>query len=284
MSFVLIGGELNLAHAPRRRGKKAEKRSLEPVAYVLRRPSARMLLRIPRSDAQQKCAWQEDTIDMSRGAAIAARGALIASLFGTSSAFADTTATEGAGVDWSRVLVEFDALARRGADVLDSPRCSRAGCQTETNVTAARPERAIRFDVEETSKAWFGIQPRLTLVARDWAGSFRVAGDRLALVDVMRLTTSTRMVLTRVRVTNARVAPFAQIGLGQWRTDPALMPHTARYEEIAAQVALGVEIRVSSAWALGVEQTGTMLHRERGDNSLPCARMWSSALASRLEF
>lgn len=211
-------------------------------------------------------------------------GAMLASLFATSTAMADPNSSARGGVDWARVLYDADQLARRGASVLDSPRCSPAGCQTDTNATAARPERDMRFDVQDTANDWFGFKPRVSLVARDWGSSFRVAGDRLALVDALRLTSSTRMVLTRVRMTNARVAPFAQVGLGQWRTDPYILPLTPRYEEIAAQAAAGVEVRVRGTWMIGLEQTVTVLHRERGDSNLPSAHMWSSTFASRVDF
>lgn len=209
-------------------------------------------------------------------------GAVVATLFATTTAMAAPTA--GGGVDWARLLGDVDALTRRGAAVLDSPRCSPAGCQTDTNATAAAPERGVRFDVEDTASQWFGFKPRVSLVARDWGSSFRVAGDRLALIDALRLTTSTRMVLTRVRMTDARVAPFLQVGLGQWRTDPYLLPLTPRYEEIAAQAAVGVEIRIRGTWMVGLEQTVTVLHRERGDSNLPSAHMWSSTFASRVSF
>ena len=211
-------------------------------------------------------------------------GAVIASMFASSTAMADANSSARGGVDWTRVLQDFDVVSRRGASVLDSPRCSPAGCQTDTNATAAAPERVVRFDVQDTANNWFGFKPRVSLVARDWSSSFRVTGDRLALVDAMRLTTSTRMVLARVRMTDARVAPFLQLGLGQWRTDPYILPLTPRYEEIAAQAAAGVEVRVIGTWMVGLEQTVTVLHRERGDNSLPSAHMWSSTFASRVDF
>lgn len=210
-------------------------------------------------------------------------GATLATMFATSPAMAEPLGS-GAGVDWSRVIVEVDALARRGSAVLDSPRCSRAGCETDTNATAAAPERIQRFDMQDTANDWFGFKPRVALVARDWASSFRVAGDCLALIDALRLTSSTRMVLTRVRLTDARVAPFMQLGLGQWRTDRNIMPLSPRYEEIAAQAGAGIEVRVRGTWMIGLEQTVTILHRELGDNSLPAARMWGSTFASRVEF
>jgi hypothetical protein len=211
-------------------------------------------------------------------------GAVLATTFASSTAMAAPALRAGGGVDWSRLLLEVDEVARRGADVLDSPRCSSAGCQTDTNATASAPEREVRYDTADKATNWFGGAPRVSLVARDWRSSFRVTGERLSLVDTLRLTSSTRMVLARVRMTDARVTPFVQFGLGQWRTDPFILPLTPRYEEIAGQAAAGVEVRVLGTWVVGLEQTVTVLHREHGDRSLPSPRMWSSTIASRVEF
>ena len=212
--------------------------------------------------------------------------ATLASLLVTSAALADGTDGAGSkGVDWSRVVSDLDRVARQGADVLDSPRCSPAGCETNTNATAAAPERGFKPTVQDTSNEVLALRPMMSLVARDWGSSFRVAGDRLALIDAMRLTTSTRMVLARVRMSDARIAPFAQVGLGQWRTDPYVLPFTPRYEEIAAQAAGGVEIRIFSSWQVAAETTTTMLYREQGNSrDRPSAHMWSTTFASRVDF
>ena len=208
--------------------------------------------------------------------------ALIASMLASSVAMADS---DPKGVEWSRVLAELDTVARKGADVLDQPRCSPAGCITETNATAARPERTEKPSVQNTDNDWLGFAPKLSLVARDWGASFKVAGDRLALVDAMRLTRSTRMVLTRISTSDSRIAPFAQVGLGQWRTDPYLMPLTPRYEEIAAQAAAGVEVRIIGTWQLALESTVTMLYREqRQEGDYPATHSWSTSFASRVDF
>ena len=208
--------------------------------------------------------------------------ALLATMFATSAAKADP---EPNGVDWTRVLVDLDSVARKGSDVLDSPRCTPAGCQTDTNATAARPERGQKLSVQNTGNDWVNFAPTVSLVARDWGSSFRVAGDRLALVDALRLTSSTRMVLTRVRVSDARVSPFAQVGIGQWRTDPYLMPLTPRYTELAAQAAGGVEVRLLGTWQVALESTMTMLYREqRAEGDFPLTRSWSTSFASRVDF
>lgn len=193
---------------------------------------------------------------------------------------ADTTPS----VDWVRVMSDLETVARNGADVLDSPRCGSAGCQTDTNATARAPERLLFTHKQSTGREWIALEPKFSLVARDWNDAYKVAGERLALVDVNRLTSSTRMVLGRVRANDARISPFAQVGLGQWRTDPYLLPLTARYTEIAAQAAAGVEIRLIGTWQMALETTMTMLYRESRDDSMPAAQIWSSTFASRVAF
>lgn len=186
-------------------------------------------------------------------------------------------------VDWGRLASDLNALARSGASVLDSPRCGLAGCQTDTNATAAAPERVEAVHRRNTATDWFNVTPKFSLVARDWDSTYKVAGERLALVDVMRLTSSTRMVLARVR-TQSRLSPFAQMGLGQWRTDPYLLPLTARYTEVAAQGSAGVELRLAGSWELALETAMTMLYREAHDSSMPATQIWSTTFASRVDF
>jgi hypothetical protein len=214
--------------------------------------------------------------------------ALLASLGAmTATAVPSTAAADeaGKGADWGRILVDLDTVARKGADVLDSPRCTAAGCQTDTNVTAAAPERDLKLKVQDTSNDVLTLAPTFSLVARDWGTSFRVAGDRLSVVDVQRLTSSTRMVLGRVRMNDARISPFAQVGLGQWRTDPYLLPLTPRYTEIAAQAAGGVEVRVSTFWQLAFETATTVLYREnQSSTGIPAPHTWSTMFASRIDF
>lgn len=209
--------------------------------------------------------------------------ALVATLVATTATTA-AKADPAPAVDWARVLTDLDTVARNGADVLDSPRCGSAGCQTDTNTTASAPERISANRVENTGSDWLGLAPKFSLVARDWSSAYKVAGDRLALVDALRLTSSTRMVLSRVRMNDSRISPFAQVGLGHWRTDPYLLPLTARYTEIAAQAAGGVEARLIGSWQIALETTMTMLYRETRDAGDPAARNWSTAFASRIDF
>lgn len=203
---------------------------------------------------------------------------VLASSLATSAAMADQN-------EWGRVLSDLDAVSRKGADVLDSPRCTPAGCQTDTNATAAAPLRGEKLNVQDTTNDHLvTFRPTVSLVARDWGSSFRVAGERLALVDALRLTASTRMVLTRFRMTDARISPFAQVGLGQWRTDPYLLPLTPSYMELAAQVAAGIDFRLMGGWQMALESTMTTIYRERSDASMPSPHVWSTTFASRVDF
>lgn len=185
-----------------------------------------------------------------------------------------------AALDWMTKLVQLDQFVRTGSErpvlVLPSPRASD------------RPVGTSEPYEQNPGNAWFGVAPRVSFVARDWATSLRLAGDRLSLVDAMRLSQSTRMIVTRVRFGDlqvARVTPFAQVGLGQWRTDTNIMPLTPRSTEIAGQAGGGIEIQVSRTWQLAVESSMTALYREqREDTSIPQTRFWSAMFASRLEF
>lgn len=202
----------------------------------------------------------------------------LATSLASSAAMADTN-------EWARVLSDLDAVSRKGADVLDSPRCTPAGCQTDTNATAAAPERGAKLNVQDTTNDHLvTFHPTVSLVARDWGSSFRVAGERLALVDALRLTTSTRMVLTRFRMSDSRISPFAQVGVGQWRTDPYLLPLTPGYMELAAQAAAGIDLRLTGKWQIAVESTMTTMYREHSDKSMPTPHVWSTMLASRVDF
>jgi len=185
-----------------------------------------------------------------------------------------------------RLLLDIDVLARRGADALESPRCTPAGC---FHAAQAAPLTLVGQqgdpNTQNAGNAWFGVAPRVSLVARDWGSAYRVAGDRLAVVDAVRLSSSTRMVLSRVRLSDRRFTPFAQLGLGQWRIDTNVVPLNRNYTEVAAQVGGGFEVRLSSSWQLAAETTMTVLHREgiqAGDAPVP--QMWSTMFASRLAF
>lgn len=190
--------------------------------------------------------------------------------------FATTARAEptGVGVDIARVFLDLDAYAKGRAE---KPQPSTSAAQ--------HSERTNQLYVQNGGNAWFGVAPSVALVARDWGTAYRLAGDRLSLVDAMRLSESTRMVMSRVRLSNTRVTPFAQLGVGQWRTDTNLMPVFKRTTDIAGQVGGGVEIRLTESWQIACESAATLLIRDtREADNLPYTRLWSATFASRLQF
>jgi hypothetical protein len=183
---------------------------------------------------------------------------------------------EPRGVDWDQLLVRLDRYVRTGSEnLLPSP-------QTQV------PRPATISDdpnPQNLGNAWFGVAPRVTLVARDWASSTRLAGDRLSLVETMRLSASTRMVVGRARLSGTRFTPFVQVGLGQWRVDRNHLPLTPHSIEIASQLGTGLELRLTRTWQIAAEATVTTLIRDGSSTSsaLPQTMLWSTFLASRIE-
>src|SRR5204863_5864175 len=112
------------------------------------------------------------------------------------------SADERVALDWGRVIVEADQLARQGTDRL-----------FPVTPSTRRPEQPQDNFTQNATNTWFGVAPRMSLVARDWGATHRLFGDRLSVVDAMRLTRSARMVMTRVRLSDTRITPFAQLGL-----------------------------------------------------------------------
>jgi len=183
-------------------------------------------------------------------------------------------AAEPRGVDWVQALVDLDRIARGGAERPTS----------HPSRHSTRPAASEDPNPQNLGSAWFGVAPRVTLVARDWASSTRLLGERLSVVEQLRLSASTRMVVGRARLTGARFTPFFQVGLGQWRVDRNHLPLTPHTIEIATQLGTGFEVRVSRRVQLAAETTMTTLIREGQNDSLPQNLMWSALVASRVEF
>ncbi|MBX3208252.1 MAG: hypothetical protein KF764_24615 [Labilithrix sp.] len=183
-------------------------------------------------------------------------------------------ADEPRAVDWIQGLVDLDRIARGDGERPSSIAPS----------SVHRPASLEDPNPQNLGNAWFGVAPRVTLVARDWASSTRLAGDRLSLVEQMRLSASTRMVVGRARLSEARFTPFFQIGVGQWRVDRNYLPLTPRAIEVAGQLGTGFEMRLTSRWQLAAETTVTSLIRDGQNHSLPQTMLWSTFLASRVEF
>jgi hypothetical protein len=85
---------------------------------------------------------------------------------------------------------------------------------------------------------------------------------RLAPTDEVKRGRSRRMVLLRGPLADGPVAPFAQVGLGQWRIDPDMpaMPHDAVF---AGQVGAGVELALASWVSIALEVDCTLLNPGR---------------------
>jgi len=208
---------------------------------------------------------------MGRRILLSIATALVAMSIGTTA-----SADETRGVDWCRLLVGVDAYMRHGSESL------------QPNDRAQEHAGQQQLYVHNAGNAWFGVAPSVTLVARDWGEAYRLAGDRLSLTDAMRLSSSTRMVVTRVRLSDShlsRITPFAQLGAGQWRTDTTIMPILQRSTEVAAQVGGGVELRLGAHWQIACETSATILIRDqRESESISATKLWSTTLASRFEF
>jgi hypothetical protein len=207
---------------------------------------------------------------------VAGAAAALASMTLATAAYAD----EPRGVDWTKALVELDRVARGGAE-RPNPALSNPALLPRQQ---GRPAPIDDPNPQSMGNAWFGVAPRVTLVARDWASSTRLAGDRMSVVEQVRLTSSTRMVVGRVRLSGARFTPFVQLGLGQWRVDRNYLPLTPSTIEVASQLGTGFELRLTRRWQLAAETTVTSLIREGQNNSLPQTMLWSTLVASRVEF
>jgi hypothetical protein len=141
---------------------------------------------------------------------------------------------------------------------------------------------------DDENAPWVVFVPRLSLVARDWRNARMLSGDVLALTDKMRVTGSSRMVLGRVYLGGGRIAPFAQLGAGQWRVDRDIIPNYACDQELAAQLGFGVESKVSRIAALALETDYTVLLRDASTGpmaaNLPAPRFMGVVGAARFSF
>jgi hypothetical protein len=202
-----------------------------------------------------------------------AAAALVA--LGTTAVATAAHADEPRGVDWGKVLLDLDRFARSRAE--------RPTIQTPLAHGLPRPQPTDDPSPNNLGNAWFGVNPRVTLVARDWASSTRIAGDRLSVVESVRLSASTRMVIGRLRLSNARFTPFVQVGFGQWRVDRRYLPFTPANIEIASQLGTGFDLRFTPTWQLAAETSFISLIRDGRSDTLPQTVMWSMLVASRLE-
>ena len=134
------------------------------------------------------------------------------------------------------------------------------------------------------SAPWVGASPDFSIVARDWRSTQLLVG-RLSLTDQSRVTRSSRMVVTRVRLIDGVLAPFAQVGLGQWRIDNDLLPSLPRDVELAGQIGSGFDLALGRSAALAVEVDYTLLYREQHEPQMVVGpHVWATFLAARARF
>jgi hypothetical protein len=145
----------------------------------------------------------------------------------------------------------------------------------------ARPVEGGGERRTETGMSW--TAPRMSVVARDWGASQPLVGH-LALTDQLRLSRSLRMVVARVRLGDDRIAPFAQLGFGQWRVDTSVVPMPSDVE-LAGQLGGGLELHVAPGAAIALEATYTLLYREdREPQMLASPQLWGALLCGKAAF
>ena len=130
---------------------------------------------------------------------------------------------------------------------------------SEPAARSAASEAAAAHEHAETP-SFMDLAPSAALVARDWRGSTKLAGQRTMLVDDLRPTASNRMVVARL-ATGGRLTTFGQVGVGEWRIDTAMFPNARAYSEIAGQVGAGFELALSSRLRVAGEAQYTVLSR-----------------------
>lgn len=167
---------------------------------------------------------------------------------------------DGARLDLVGQAERWLILAAAGPTVASDP-TDHGGTRRDGAATAERePLHPSTLGAEH--KPLFDLKaPSASLVARDWRGSIRLMGDRTLVLDDFRTTASNRMVLARL-ATDSRLATFVQLGIGQWRIDPAMFPTARSYSEVAAAIGSGFELRISSNVRVASEITYTALYRD----------------------
>lgn len=131
---------------------------------------------------------------------------------------------------------------------------------------------------------WLGTSPHISFVARDW-GVSQVLWGHLTVADQLRLSRSSRMVVTRLRFAGGRLAPFAQIGVGQWRVDTSVIATLPTDVELAGQLGGGFELEIAPSAALVLQGDCTFIFPEgREPQMLSSGHLWGTLLAARAQF
>lgn len=189
--------------------------------------------------------------------------------------------TADARADEVRLTVDWERIVSKGMALLET----KAEAEREPSAHAAERAEVTHPNTGEMGSAWFGVAPKVSFVARDWGSALRLAGGPIAVTDAVRVSRSSRMVMSRMRLGEGRVVPFGQLGLGQWRVDTDFVPHLPRNVELAAQVGGGIEMHLLPGWELAAETGLTVLYREVHEpQQVTTPRMWGTFLASRVSF
>ena len=147
-------------------------------------------------------------------------------------------------------------------------------------------ERSESGEIPLAERRWVGLAPRISLVARDWGASQLLVGD-LTVTDHLRLTRSSRMVVSRIRLAEGRLVPFAQLGVGEWRVDRSLVPALPLNQQLAAQAGAGVELTIAPSFAVALEADWTLLWEDdvaSQPQTIARPNLWGSLLAARARF
>jgi hypothetical protein len=186
--------------------------------------------------------------------------ALLATVALAHSALADANGKPEGRQDLVGEAERWLTMAAAGPTVASEPNAH--GATARDGASTAERQVAAPSGLGAERKPLFDLgAPSASVVARDWHGSMRLMGDRTLVLDDLRATASNRMVLARI-ATDSRISPFVQMGVGEWRIDPAMFPTARSYSEAAGQVGTGLELRLSSRFRMAGEATYTALYRD----------------------
>ncbi len=182
-------------------------------------------------------------------------------------------------VDWDRVLegtMAWVASPFTPLDELDERARVKEAAKAAPSHLPAKPRAASRMEVvreaqldsrlEARPAHWLELSPRISLVARDWGEAHKIAGgSSLLLTDVMRLTRSSRVLMSRVHLGAGPLVPFVQVAVGQWRIDTNMLPALPGATEAASQVGFGFELAPMRGVRVACESSWTRFWREGRD-------------------
>jgi hypothetical protein len=146
--------------------------------------------------------------------------------------------------------------------------------------SAERPTLFHRDPLADPTEL-LGTDLRVAVVARDWKEAFNLTDGRSLLFDRLRMIRSSRMAVARFVLVGGRILPYVEASLGQWRPDSDVVPWLRADQEMASQVALGVQVHLAPrcAFAWDVEETQIYLA-----SNVPATHLVASFAAMRAEF